>query len=78
MNNFLIMSNNILFHRLFLLLPDITINVIGTMWLYLKSSRCEIENYSFSASIVKGKTSMKNITKDETLPKRTLENRQYS
>lgn len=67
MNNFLQIKNNILiFHRLFLLLPDITLNVVGTMWLY-SNPRWQFENHSLSASIVRGKTNLFNITKDETL-----------
>lgn len=44
-----------LFHRLLLLLPDITLNVIGTMWSYSDPLRCEFKNDSMSATIVRGK-----------------------
>ncbi|CAO1340078.1 unnamed protein product [Diamesa serratosioi] len=44
---------SLLYVKLFLLLPDVTLNIIGTMWSYSNPLKCEIENDSMSASIVR-------------------------
>lgn len=41
-------------------MSDVTLNITGTMWTYSDPLRCEIENNTMSATIVRGKNNKDN------------------